>query len=103
MAKLVHTSQHRGHHEGNYRFRSDGRWECRFTMPDGKRASVYGKSRPDVRAKMEEALGKAKKGIDLKGERQTLAAFLETWLAETQAPKLRQSTIKSYESYIRLH
>jgi integrase len=72
-------------------------------LPDGKRKSVYGKSRPDVRAKREEALGKAKKGIDLKGERQRLGDFLSTWMAETQAPKLRPSTIKSYESYIRLH
>jgi integrase len=103
MAKLVHANQHRGHHEGSYRLRKDGRWECAFTMPDGKRKSVYGKSRPDVRAKMEDALGKAKKGIDLKGERQRLCDFLSTWMAETQAPKLRPSTIKSYESYIRLH
>ena len=103
MAKLIHKDQHRGHHEGSYRLRKDGRWECRFTMPDGKRKSVYGKSRPDVRAKMEDALGKAKKGIDLKGERQRLGDFLATWMAETQVPKLRPSTVKSYASYIRLH
>jgi integrase len=103
MAKLVHQNQHRGHHEGSYRLRKDGRWECQFTLPDGKRKSVYGKSRPDVRAKMEEAVGKAKKGIDLKGERQTLAQFLSAWMTETQAPKLRPSTVKSYESYIRTH
>ena len=65
--------------------------------------SVYGKSRPDVRAKMEETLDKARKGIDPKGERQTLAHFLDAWLTETQKPKLRPSTIKSYESYIRTH
>ena len=52
---------------------------------------------------MEEALGKAKKGIDLKGERQTLAHFLNVWLVEPAALKLRLSTVKSYESCIRLH
>ena len=103
MGKLVNTNQHRGHHEGHFRLRKDGRWECQFTLPNGKRKSVYGKSRPDVRAKMEEVLGKAKKGIDLKGERQTLAHFLTTWMEETQQPKLRPSTIKSYQCYIRLH
>lgn len=103
MAKLVHRDQHRGHHEGHYRQRKDGRWECQFTLPNGTRKSVYGKSRPDVRAKMEEALGKARKGIDLKGERQTLAHFLSLWMDEVSRPKLRPSTIKSYESYIRLH
>jgi integrase len=103
MGKLVNTNQHRGHHEGHYRQRKDGRWECMFTLPNGTRKSVYGKTRPDVRAKMEEALNKARKGIDLKGERQTLAHFLTTWMDETQKPKLRPSTIKSYDSYIRLH
>jgi integrase len=103
MGKLVNSNQHRGHHEGHYRLRRDGRWECQFTLPSGKVKSVYGKTRPEVRAKMEEALGKAKKGIDLKGERQTLAHFLTTWMEETQKPKLRPSTIKSYDSYIRLH
>src|SRR5829696_3393725 len=103
MGKLVNSNQHRGHHEGHFRLRKDGRWECQFTLPDGKAKSVYGKSRPEVRAKMEEALAKAKKGIDPKGERQTLAHFLTTWMEETQKPKLRPSTIKSYESYIRLH
>jgi integrase len=103
MGKLVNSNQHRGHHEGHYRLRKDGRWECQFTLPNAKVKSVYGKTRPDVRAKMEEALNKAKKGIDLKGERQTLEQFLTTWMEETAKPKLRPSTIKSYESYIRLH
>jgi integrase len=67
------------------------------------RKSVYGKSRPEVRAKMEESLDKARKGIDPKGERQTLARFVDAWMTETQTPKLRSSTIKSYESYIRTH
>ena len=103
MGKLVNTNQHRGHNEGHFRLRKDGRWECQFTLPNGKVKSVYGKSRPDVRSKMDEALGKAKKGIDLKGERQALEHFLSTWMEESAKPKLRPSTIKSYESYIRLH
>jgi integrase len=103
MGKLVNTNQHRGHHEGHYRLRKDGRWECQLTLPNSKVKSVYGKTRPDVRAKMEEALGKAKKGIDLKSQRQTLDHFLATWMEESAKPKLRPSTIESYESYIRLH
>jgi hypothetical protein len=78
VGKLVNSNQHRGHHEGHYRLRKDGRWECQFTLPDGKVKSVYGKTRSEVRTKMVEALGKAKKGIDLKGERQTLNHYLAT-------------------------
>src|SRR6476620_7087732 len=99
MAKLVNANQHRGHHEGHYRQRKNGLWECQFTLPDGKVKSVYGKSRPEVRLKMEETLGKAKKGIDLKGERQAPAHFLDVWMTETQQATLRSSTVKSYESY----
>jgi len=103
MGKLVNTNRHRGHHEGCFRLRKDGRWECQFTLPNGSAKSVSGQSRPEVRAKMEETLDKARKGIDPKGERRTLAHFLDAWLTETQKPKLRPSTIKSYESYIRTH
>ena len=103
MAKLIHKDQHRGHHEGTFRLRADGRWEVMFTLPNGKRKSAYGKSRADVRAKMDEALGKTKKGIDLKGEKQTLDHFLTAWLEEVAAPRLRPSTLKGYESYIRKH
>jgi integrase len=103
MGKLVTANQHRGHHEGTFRLRKDGRWECLFTLPHGRRKSVYGKSRAEVRAKRDEALGKAKKGIDLKGERQTLDHFLTAWLTEVAGPRLRPSTLKGYESYIRKH
>jgi integrase len=103
MGKLIHGNQHRGHHEGHYRQRKNGLWECQFTLPNGKVKSVYGKSRPEVRTKMEDALGKAKKGINLKGERQTLAHYLDVWMTETQQAKLRPSTYLSYESYIRNH
>ena len=103
MAKLVNANQHRGHHEGYYRQRKNGLWEYQFTLPDGKVKSVYGKSRPEVRLKMEETLGKAKKGIDLKGERQTPAHFLDVWMTETQQATLRSSTFKSYDSYIDNH
>jgi integrase len=103
MGKLIHANTHRGHHDGYYRQRKDGRWECMFTLPNGKRRSVYGKSRPDVRAKMEAALDEARKGIDARGKRQTLAQFLDAWMSETQTPKLRPSTLASYDSYIRTH
>jgi integrase len=103
MGKLINAKQHRGHHEGHYRLRKDGRWECQFTLPDGKVKSIYGKTRPEVRVKMEEALGKAKKGIDLKGERQSLAAYLESWFTDVVKQKNRPRTIASYRSNLDLH
>jgi hypothetical protein len=103
MGRLVNTNQHRGHHEGHFRLRKDGRWECQFTLPNGKVKSVYGKTRPEVRSKMEEALTSARKGIDLRGERQTLAAFLESWFKDVVIHKNRPRTVASYRSNLDLH
>jgi integrase len=103
MGKLTLGNQHRGHHEGSYRLRKDGRWECLFTLPNGQRKSVYGKSKPDVPAKMEDALDKARKGIDLKGERQTLRTFLDTWFTDVVTPKNRPRTLASYRSNLDHH
>jgi integrase len=103
MGKLVNTNQHRGHHEGHFRLRKDGRWEWQFTLPNGKSKSVYAKTRPEVRVKMEEALGSARKGLDLKAERQTLRAFLESWFADVVVRKNRPRTIASYRSNLNLH
>jgi hypothetical protein len=34
----------RGNHEGSIRVRDDGRFEARYTLPDGTRKSIQGKS-----------------------------------------------------------
>ncbi len=93
----------RGNNEGSIRQRPDGRWEARFVLPNGTRTSAYGKTRAEARQKMDDAQAKARKGIDLKAERQTVAAYLAVWLEEVAGPKLRPSTLKTYRAYIDGH
>lgn len=93
----------RSNGEGAIYQRKDGRFEAKFTLPNGKRACVYGRNRSEALAKKDEALKKARKGIDLKAERQTLRAYLESWFEEVATPKNRPSTLKSYRSYLDKH
>ena len=103
MAEQAKPTKRRGHHEGTFRVRPNGTHECRFTLPDGRRMSVYGKSRAEVREKMKGALGKAERGIDLRAEKQTVATFLRGWLEDVARPKLRPSTLQTYRSYVERH
>lgn len=93
----------RANGEGSVSARKDGRIEVKFTLPNGKRASVYGRNRSEAMAKKDEALKKARKGIDLKAERQLLGAYLESWFRDVATPKNRPSTLKSYRSYLDKH
>ena len=42
-------------------------------------------------------------GLPLAGERQTTRAFLEGWLGDTAAPRVRPKTLRGYEEMVRLH
>lgn len=93
----------RSNGEGSVSARKDGRIEVKFTLPSGKRASVYGRNRGEALRKKDEAIKKARKGIDPKAERQTLAVYLESWFRDVASPKNRPSTLKSYRSYLDTH
>lgn len=92
-----------GQNEGSFRQRSSGRWEVRFTLPDGTRRSAYAATKAEAREEMHKALDKARQGIDLKGERQTLATYLRAWLADVAADKVRPSTLVSYRRNVERH
>jgi hypothetical protein len=42
----------RGNGEGSISQLSDGRWQARATLPDGKRKAVYGATRAEAAAKL---------------------------------------------------
>ncbi len=96
-------AKRRGHNEGTVRQRSDGRWEAMVSLPGGKRRSLYGKTRKEVQEKLRAALRDLDSGLDLTAGRQTVGQFMVQWLEDVARPKLRPSTLKSYESYVRVH
>jgi integrase len=97
----------RGPNEGTIRERKDGRWEARLvvTGADGRRLrrSLLGRSRAEVREKLQAALRAEASGLLPAGERVTVGGFLEQWLRDSARPSVRPRTYASYASIVRIH
>ena len=93
----------RGNSEGSITRRSDGRWMARVSLPNGGRKAYYGKTRQEVARKLLGAHKALADGLPLAGDRQTTGAFLETWLRDSAAPRVRPKTLVRYEELVRLH
>lgn len=91
----------RANGEGNIRKRPDGKWEGRYVY-DGKRHSVYGKTRAEVRKKLTEAQAQIDGGAYIAPSKITVAEWGKTWLSDCLHGK-NQETVSSYESKLRLH
>lgn len=87
--------RYRSHGEGNIRQRKDGTWEARIGL-DGKSRSFYGVSKKAARVKMREAIEAHAKGRLPGTKSQTVARYLESWLANVQH-SIRPSTLRSYQ------
>lgn len=93
----------RGRHEGSISKRTDGRWEARLTLPDGKRKSFYGKTRKEVAARLRDALADQAKGLPIVAEKLTVAQFLEQrWLPDIRS-RVDGSTHLQYAAHVRLY
>ncbi len=82
-----------------------GLWEARYTGADGKRHSLYAKTRREVQERLRAALTDADHGIRPIGNRTTVAAYLDDWLASSVRLRVRPRTADSYaetvERYIK--
>jgi integrase len=102
-------SSKRGHQEGNIYQRGSGRWVGRVMLgrrADGKpdRPKVYGRTRGEVQRQLAELRRKAAEGTRAEPslERQTVAAYLESWLAAARAAT-RPQTWEGYRQIARSH
>ena len=93
----------RGNNEGSIYKRADGRWVAAVTLPDGKRKSLYGKTRAEVAKKLATAMKTAQEGIPLPPERETVGAYLERWLTDVAKPSVRPNTFVSYQVLVKRH
>jgi integrase len=92
----------RGQNEGSIRHRADGRWEARLTLADGRRKSVFGKTRQEAAKKLLDVQKAQADGLPVVSERQTVGAFLIQWL-DTVRPTLRPRTWERYSQVVNLH
>ncbi|MDP9354013.1 MAG: site-specific integrase [Chloroflexota bacterium] len=96
-----------GQNEGTCYQRKDGRWEAAMTIAtvDGKskRKSFYGRTKADAMRQMRAAQREHEAGLPVPTGRQTVAQFLDRWLAEVVQPTVRPKTHHSYAQLVRLH
>jgi integrase len=90
----------RGHGEGSIRKRADGRWEARFSGNDGRRRSLFAASRREAQEALTRALRERELGLDVDGDRQTVAQYLHKWL-DGRRGVLAAGSMVHYESVVR--
>src|SRR5262249_43903676 len=76
---------------------------CAIVLPSGQRRVLYGQTRKEVAAKLHDAQQNIKRSKPIPSVRETLGAFLDRWLRDVAAKKVRPTTLVRYELDIRLH
>ena len=99
----------RANGEGNIRKRKDGRWEGRYTVghdPETGKAiikNVLGKTQAEVKEKLKRAI-EENVGIDYgKAKIYTVGSWLEVWMENYAKVKLRPSTFKTSQGFLKNH
>ncbi len=87
---------------GTIRQRPDGRWEARASI-NGKRVSFYADRQGDALKAMRAAQKAADDGVYFEPKRLTVAAWLDTWLAEYIQPSVKPLSYSTYESRVKTH
>lgn len=93
----------RGDGEGSIRRRTPDLFEARYVDADHRRRSIYGPTRKDVASKLAAALRDRQLGVIAPSDRQTVAVFLDRWLADVAVGRLRPRTIERYTGLVRQH
>lgn len=89
--------------EGSFRDRPNGSLEFRFTLDDGSRRSVYGRTKGECRKKADEVRKLHREGVQALGRTQTVEQFLRYWLDAVAKATVRPSTQERNESCVRVH
>ncbi len=82
--------------EGYIRQRKPGLWEAQYTGADGRRHSVYGKTKRLCGDKLKAAIATADKGIRPASQELTTGDYLTDWLEHHVRPNVRPATFSSY-------
>lgn len=95
MAKKKGTRANNG--MGSVRQRNDGRWEARYTTPDGHQKSVYGKTEKEATTKLRTQLHAIDAGSWREPSRMTVNAWITIWLRDYQSHTTGR-TVMTYTS-----
>jgi integrase len=96
MAKNEAKKDKRGHHEGSFQERKDGRWMGRI-MINYEEHCVYGKTEPECKRKIREILRQSQNGTLSKRNTKTFAEVAEEYLNAVKANPGKEIT--TWENY----
>lgn len=92
----------RANGEGSVYRQKENLWAAAATV-NGKRKYFYGKTQKEAKDKREAFLRDVEKGVSVDAKKQTVAAFLQDWLENSQKQSLRPRSYERYEEVVRLH
>jgi integrase len=97
-------SKRRAKGEGSIYFSDSQKlWVGKITLPDGKRRVKYGKTQKEVKDWILEIRKTLKDGIYIEPSKMTVGELLDRWFNDVAIPRLRESTIQTHETIIRVH
>lgn len=79
---------------GSIRQRSDGRWEARYSAPDGRQRSVYAKSESEVTKKLRAALHDLDAGHWREPSKMRVSEWVDIWIDEYHAHSTEETRRK---------
>ena len=91
----------RANGEGNIKKRENGTWEARFSV-NGKRHSIYGKTRAEVRKKLTDTLAQIDQDQFIEKTDMTVAEWLTIWQRD-YIGNVKRGTAVNYELHLRLY
>lgn len=103
MTTARRTGRKRAAGEGTIRQRPNGLWEGQRLLPSGKRASVYGKTQREVKAKLRALQDTLTQGVEPEAGRQTISRYLTYWLAEIVQHECAEKTHRDYTQIVSNH
>ena len=86
---------------GTVRERSDGRWEGRYTAPDGKQHSVYAKGQKECIKALKAAMSDVENGYWMEPSKMTVNEWLDIWLKDYQGDN-SELTVLKYKSIAKI-
>ena len=100
MAKKKNTRAANG--AGSIRKRSDGRWEGRYTGPDGRQRSVYAPTPEAAKEAVKKAQAEMTLGLWFEPSKTTFEKWAQTWLAD-YITHVKPTTRDNYTNYMNNH
>ena len=89
-------SKRRGNGEGSITLRADGRWMGRFVGLDGRRRTIYGKTRAEVAKRLRAEQKSKEDGSRIHPGRLSVERYLHSWLTSVEA-SLQPTTFRRYQ------